>query len=130
MSQATNFTIKDGASTPADTLFTNVQPSGGGIPAVYLARTKGTSPANQPKIQVSAKGGQKKREAFMTFLVPFAVVGADSIARVVDNAYAEVRVVLPDSVPNSVRSDLRAYLANSLDIAQFQETVETGYSPN
>lgn len=130
MAQAANFTIKDGSATPADTLFTCVQPAGGSLPAVYYARAKGLSAATQPKIQVSSKGGAKKRESFSTYLVPFSILGPDGVTRVVDNAYAEVRCVMPDSVPNDVRAHLRAYLANSLDVAQFQETVETGYAPN
>lgn len=130
MAQAINFTIKDGAGTPADTLFTCVQPAGASLPATYYARAKGSASAYQPKIAISSKGNGKTRETFQTVLVPYAVTGTDGITRVVDKAYAEIRVVLPDSVPDAVRSDLRAYVANSVDVAQIIESMTTGYAPN
>ena len=130
MSQAANFTIKDGASTPADTVFTCVQPAGGNLPATYFARAKGSSSAYQPKIAISSKGGKKIREVFQTVLVPYSVVDGGGKPTLVDNAYAEIRVVLPDTVPDSVRSDLRAYVANSVDVAQIVDAMITGYAPN
>lgn len=130
MAQATNFTIKDGAATPVDTVFTNVQPAGGNLPATYFARAKGASPAQQPTVRISSRGMQGKREVLHTVAVPYAVTGADAVSRVVSIALVEVKVVLPDNVPDAVRSDLRAYAANSLDVAQIVDAVQTGYAPN
>lgn len=127
---ASNFTIKDGASTPADTVFTNVTRSGGSLPATYYARSKGTAQAHQPVLRVSSRGVQKGRETKTTIAVPFSVLGADGVTRVVDTAHATLVVTLPDAVPSAARSDLRAYLANSLDITQFVETNTEGFAPN
>lgn len=130
MAQATNFTIKDGASTPADTLFTNVTPAGGQTPATYYARTKGPSQASQPVIMMSGKGKQKARETFQTVRTPYSVVGTDGRVTVVDSCYTEIRTVLPDSVPDDVRAMHSAYVRNSQDVAQLQEGATTGYPPN
>ena len=130
MSQAANFTIKDGASTPADVLFTNVQPAGGSLPATYYARSRGPMTASQPVIRTSSKGMQGKREVLHTVSVPYAVTGTDGVTKVVGSAFAEVRVVLPDTVPDTVRADLRAFVANSCNSPQFVESMTTGYAPN
>jgi len=130
MAQATNFTIKDGASTPADTVFSNVQPAGGTLPAVYFARTKGPNPSSQPRIQISGKGGKKLREVLQTVMTPYFVTGTDGKVTVVDNCYTEIRHVLPDSVPDDVRAHHNAYVRNSLDVPQVAESGTTGYPPN
>lgn len=130
MPQAANFTIKDGATSPVDTLFTMVQPSGGTLPATYFARAKGDSVAFQPKLAVSSKGVKNGREVHYTLRVPEVVMGTNGIPTVVDAAFATLRITLPDRVSTARRSDLRAYLANLLAITQFVETNETGYSPN
>lgn len=130
MPQAANFTINDGATTPAATLFTNVQPASGNIPATYFARAKGVSAVSQPTIAVSSKGKQKAREVTTTIKTPYSVVGTDGITRVVDNCFTTIVTVLPDSCPASVRADHQAYVANSRDVAQIKETELDGYAPN
>lgn len=129
MPQAANFTINDGATTPAATLFTCVQPASGNIPATYFARAKGVSAASQPVIAVSSKGKQKAREVTTTIKTPYAVAGTDGITRVIDSCFTTITTVLPDSCPTSVRSDHQAYVANSRDIVQFKESDTEGYAP-
>lgn len=129
MPTAANFSIKDGLPTPVDTLFTNLQPASGNLPAVYQARTKGVSPASQPKIAISSKGTQKTREVHVTVRVPYAVVSPEGVTKIIDSAFADLRVVLPDSCPDSIRADLAAYLANSLDVPAVVDTVKNGYAP-
>lgn len=130
MPTAVNFTIKDGASTPADTLFTNVQPAGGNLPALYLAKNKGPSVNCQPRINVSSTGNTKTREVRMTIRTPYWALGTDGTTRVIDSAFTEIRTVLPDSVPDSVRNDHAAFVANSLDVLQIKEANTGGYAPN
>lgn len=129
MPQASTFTIKDGASTPADTVFTNIQPAGGNLPSVYLAKAKGPATNAQPKIAVSSTGTAKTRETRTTVRTPYWVTGVDGVTRVQDSCFTETRTVIPETVPDAVRSDHAAYVANSLDVAQVRESVRDGYAP-
>ncbi|DAD52345.1 coat protein [ssRNA phage SRR5208570_4] len=128
MPTASNITIKDGAN--ADTIFTNVQPAGGNLPAVYLGKTKGTTAASQPKLSISSKGKNTGREVVMTFAIPYAVVGTDGIERVVDTEFYEVRKVGPARIPASLQADGVAYVATSLTATQIKEAFRDGYAPN
>lgn len=130
MPTASNFTVKDGATTPADTLFTNIQPAGGNLPATYLAKTKGPSVSSQPKLAISSTGTTKARETKTTVRTPYWVTGVDGVTKVIDSVFTEIRTVCPDTVPDSIRADHVAYVANSLDIAQIKEAVKDGYAPS
>lgn len=130
MPQAANFSINNGNTTPVSVLFTNLQPASGNLPAVYQARAVGINPASQPKIAISSKGNAKVRETHITVRVPYAVTGPDGVTKVVDSSFADIRVVQPDSCPDSVRADLAAYVANTLDIPQFAAAVKDGYAPS
>lgn len=129
MSQASNFTVNDGATTPVATLFTSVQPASGNLPATYMARTKGPSSASQPTIAISSSGKKGSREVRQTIRTPYYVTGTDGVTRVQDAMFTEIRTVLPDSVPDAVRADHYAYVSNSVDIAQIKESMKDGYAP-
>lgn len=130
MSQAAHFTINDGATTPAATLFTNVSAASGNLPATWYAKAKGIAAAHWPMIAVSSKGRQKARETVRTVRTPYVVTGTDGIARVVDSCFTTITTVIPDSVPPSVRADHQAYVANSSDTPLVKETETDGYAPN
>lgn len=130
MPQASNFTIKNGASTPVDVTFTNLQPAGGNLPAVYQARSAGPNSAAQPKIAVSASGSTKTREVRQTIRTPYYVTGADGLIKVVDNCFTEVRTVIPDTCPATTRNDHAAFVANSLTVPQIRESQQDGYAPS
>lgn len=129
MPTASSFTIQDGASLPADVVFTNIQPAGGNLPSVYLAKTKGPATAAQPKIAISSTGNAKSREVRQTVRTPFWVTGVDGVTRVQDSVFTEIRTVVPDAVPDAVRADHAAYVRNSLAIWQVQESMRDGYAP-
>lgn len=130
MPTASNVTVNDGATTPVATLFTMIQPAGGNLPATYVAKLKGPSVSSQPKVQISATGTSKTRESKVTIKTPYWVTGTDGVTKVIDSAFTEIRSVMPDSVPDAVRKDHQAYLANWLDQAQMQETIRDGYAPS
>lgn len=130
MSQASNFTIKNGAATPVDVLFTNLQPAGGNLPAVYQARSTGNTVASQAKIMVSSTGTAKTREVRRTIRTPYSVVGVDGVTKVVDSCFTEIRTVLPETVPDDVRANHQAFVANSCDVPQIQDADKNGYAPN
>lgn len=130
MPQASNFTIKDGASSPADTLFTNLQPAGGTLPAYYVARSKGPAAASQPSIRVSSEGKAGSRKVTRTIRTPYFVTGSDGVSKVVDYCMTTVTTTLPDTVPDTVRADHQAYVANSSDVAQISEAERGGFAPN
>lgn len=130
MPQAANFTIKDGASTPADTVFTNLQPAGGTLPAVYQARAAGPNPALQPKVSLSSEQQRNGRRIRQTVRTPYYIVGTDGVPRLVDSCFTEIITTLPDSVPDSVRSHHWAYVSNSADVPQIAESFKNGYAPN
>lgn len=126
---AESFTIKNGASTPVDTLFTNLQPAGGNLPSVYQAKGRGPSVAAQPKIAISSSGNAKSREVRMTIRTPYWVTGTDGATKVLDSCFTEIRSVLPETVPDSVRADHAAYVANSCDVQHVRASLIEGYAP-
>lgn len=130
MPTASNVTVMDGQTTPVATLFTMIQPSGGNIPATYVAKAKGPSMSAQPKVMISASGTSKTREAKITIRTPYYVTGTDAVTKVIDSVFTEIRTVLPDSVPDAVRKDHQAYVANFCDNGQVQETMRDGYAPS
>lgn len=130
MPNASNLTINDGKPTPVATLFTMIQPSGGNLPATYVAKSKGPSMISQPKVQISAQGTSKTRVSKITVKTPYWVTGTDGVTKVVDSAFTEIRSTMPDTVPDAVRADHRAYLANLLDQEQVYQTVSDGFAPS
>lgn len=126
---ATNLTINDGQNTPVAVVFTNIQPAGGNLPAVYLAKTKGPSVLAQPKIAISSSGNAKSRETRVTVRTPYWVTGTDGVTKVQDSVFTEVRTVLPDTIPDAVRADHVAYVQNLLAQAQVKEAMRDGYAP-
>lgn len=129
MPTASNMSILDGQTTPVVTVFTMIQPAGSSTPATYVAKAKGPAVNAQPKIAISSSGNQKSRETRTTVRTPYYVTGTDGVPKVVDSAFTEIRTVMPDTVPDAVRNDHLAYVANSLDQAQVKESMRDGYAP-
>lgn len=130
MPQAANFTIKNGASTPADVVFTNLQPAGGSLPAVYQARAAGPNPALQPKISLSSEQQRSGRRVRQTVRTPYYITGTDGVPRLVDSCFSEIITTLPDSVPDDVRANHWAFVSNSADVPQIADSGKNGYAPN
>lgn len=130
MPSASTFSIPDGAGTPVSTMFTLLQPAGGTLPATYVAKTKGPSVAAQPKIAISSTGSGKTRESRITIRTPYWVTGTDGLTKIQDSVFTEIRSVVPDTVPDSVRADHAAFVANSLDVPQIREAYRDGFAPN
>lgn len=130
MTQASTFTINDGKASPVATVFTCVQPAGGSLPAQYQARLKGPNPSAQPRIAISSSGTSKAREVRVTVRTPYWVTGTDGVTKVVDSVFTEIRHVFPETVPDAVRADHAAYVANSCDVPQIRESMVDGYAPN
>lgn len=129
MPQAANITIKDGQSTPADTLFTLLTPAAGGNPAVWTAKTKGPTAATQPRVDVSSEGFKGGRKVRVTVKVPVYVTGTDGMVRLIDSFHFTGQVTLPDTVPSANRSDGVAYTANLFSTALMKEVLSEGYAP-
>lgn len=128
MPQATNFTIKDGAAV--DTVFSNVQPAGGTLPALYFARAKGAFPVQQPTIGVSSTGKQGGvRVTKETVKTPILQSIGGEI-KVVDYMFTEVITTMPGTATVADRANHHAYVANSLDVVQIAESHRDGYAPN
>lgn len=129
MSQATNFTIKDGTAT--DTLFTCVQPSGGNLPATYFARAKGAMPVQQPVIAISSSGrSNTTRVVKQTIKTPIVVTLGDGSTKVVDFVFTDISTTIPGSASDAVRADHTAFIRNSVDVQQIYESHTDGYAPN
>lgn len=129
MPQATNFTIKDGSL--ADTLFTNVQPAGGSLPATYFARAKGAIPLHQPVINISASGKQNgARTTKQTVKTPILQTDINGVTKVVDYAFTEISTTMPGTASVANRTEHWAFVANSCDIAQVADSHKDGYPPN
>lgn len=129
MPNAANFSVMNGETTPVSTLFTNLQPAGGNLPAVYLAKASGPMSSAQAKIAVSSTGSAKTREVRVTIRTPYWVTGTDGVTKVLDSCFSEVRTVLPETVPDAVRANHAAYVANVCDEAQVRSALRDGYAP-
>lgn len=129
MPQATNFTINDGAA--AATVFTNVQPSGGSLPALYFARAKGAFPVQQPQVAISSVGKQNGvRVVKQTVKTPILQTDTAGVTKVVDYMFTEITTTSPGTASVADRSNHWAYVSNSLDVAQIGESHKDGYGPN
>lgn len=129
MPQAKNFTIKDGAA--ADTLFTNVQPAGGALPALYFARAKGPFPVQQPQIAISSAGKQNGvRVVKQTVKTPILQTDNTGVTKVVDYMFTEILTTSPGTAAVTDRSAHWAFVSNSLDVAEIAECHKDGYAPN
>ncbi len=128
MPQAANITVKDGQSTPADTLFTLLTPSAGNFPAVWVARSKGPTTATQPRLESSSEGFKGGRRVRITIKVPYYVTGTDGKSTFVDNYHVSSQVVIPDTIPAGFRADGAAYAGNLVTHALIKETITDGYA--
>lgn len=129
MPQASNFTIKDG--TNADTLFTNVQPAGGSLPATYFARGKGAIPNQQPVINISATGKQGGvRTTKQTVKTPILQTDINGVTKVVDYAFTEISTTMPGTASVANRTEHWAFVCNSAVVAQLADSHKDGYPPN
>lgn len=129
MPQAKNFTINDGAA--AATVFTNVQPSGGALPALYFARAKGAFPVQQPQIAISSAGKQNGvRVVKQTVKTPILQTDNAGVTKVVDYMFSEIVTTSPGTASITDRSNHWAYVSNSLDVAEVGESHKDGYGPN
>lgn len=133
MPQAQNITVKDGASTPADTQFTLMTPAAGNSPAVWNAKSKGPVTAAQPKLEISSQGFKNGRTAgrkvTLTLRVPAWSIAADQSLNISDAYFARVDVTVPDRVAASFRADGAAFIGNLIANAIIAEVFRDGYAP-
>lgn len=128
MPQATTFTINDGSAVA--TVFTNVQPAGGGLPALYFAREKGAFPTTQPTIGISSAGKQGNvRVVKQTVKTPILQTIAGE-TKVVDYMFTEIVTTRPGTATVIDSANHVAYVKNSLDEPQVEDSHEDGYAPN
>lgn len=126
--QASTFTIDDGSL--AATIFSNVQPASGALPALYFAREKGNFPVQQPTIGLSSAGKQNGvRTVKQTVKTPILQTGADGITKVVDYIFSDVSTTLPGTATVNDRENHAAYLRNSLGVDQIKAAHVDGYAP-
>lgn len=129
MPQASNFTIQDGSAT--DTLFTNVTPASGNLPALYFARLKGAYPVQQPTIGISSAGKQGNvRVVKQTVKTPILQPDGAGGFKVIDFCFSEIVTTMPGTASVANRKDHVAYVRNSLDVEQVMESHEDGYAAN
>lgn len=129
MPQASNFTIQDGSAV--DTVFTNVTPASGNLPALYFARLKGAYPVQQPTIAISSAGKQGGvRVVKQTVKTPILQSDGSGGFKVVDFCFSEITTTMPGTAAVTDRSDHVAYVRNSLDVDQIMESHEDGYAAN
>lgn len=128
MPQAANFTVKDGAATPVDTLFTLLTPAAGKSAAVWVAKSKGPTVATQPKVDVSTTGTKVGRALRLSFRLPYWVTGTDGRVTVVDSQFASLSATVPDTIPDANRADFVALFANIIATALVKEMLKDGHS--
>lgn len=128
MPQAANFTVKDGAATPVDTLFTLLTPAAGKSAAVWVAKSKGPTVATQPKVDVSTTGTKVGRALRLSFRLPYWVTGTDGRVTVVDSQFASLNTTVPDTIPDANRADFVALFANIIATALVKEMLKDGHS--
>lgn len=126
MPQATNLTLKD--QNDVDVVFTLLTPAAGNSPAVWVAKSSGTSPATQDKIECSSVSKNGVRTAIWTL---------KTVDRTENSSGKEVAngshlTTLSDAVANNVGDAVHARasaLAKSLVATTlYQETSTSGFA--
>lgn len=129
MPQATNITVKNGASTPVDKTFILVTPAAGDGGIAAWALKEGPISSVFPTITASAhRTANKSRKLTLKFRLPSsyndAVTGLTSVGSA---AEANISISMPDTFPEALKNDFVAFAANIVGNQLVKELMHDAY---
>lgn len=123
MTQLANITIKNGAATPVDVMFTAYQPQSGSDSALwFLSGPDARNTWTRATLSVrQTNGSGKARRHKLGFNIPFFDVNGVEIGRIPFSG----ELVIPDNAPQSAIDNAAAYVANFYNHALIKDTIKT-----
>lgn len=124
MTQITDITVKNGAATPADQVFTAFQPQAGSEPAVWYAKT-GDKRIGWSSFTASVRrtnGTNKASKLQANFVIPLV----DSLGARVGEIPASFSITLPDTATQLDINNATAYVTNLLSSSFVKSMITTG----
>lgn len=129
MPQATNITVKNGASTPVDKTFILVTPAAGDGGIAAWALKEGPISSVFPTITVSAhRTTNKSRKLALKFRLPSSYNDAvTGLTLVGSAAEVNISVSMPDTFPEALKNDFAAFAANIVGNPLIKELIHDAY---
>lgn len=126
MPQATDLVIKNGAATPVDKTFTLISPAAGDGSVAEWALKEGSISSVFPRLTASSsKNGNSSRSVAIKFRLPSSYTDTvTGLTMVNSSAEANVKVVVPNDFPESLKGDFVAFLTNSLSHALIKAVIK------
>lgn len=123
MTQLANITIKNGAATPVDVVFTAYQPQSGSDSALwFLSGPDARNTWTRATLSVrQTNGSGKARRHKLGFNIPYFDVNGVEIGRIPFSG----ELVIPDNAPQSAIDNAAAYVANLYNHALIKDTIKT-----
>lgn len=129
MPQATDLTVKNGASTPVDKTFNLIAPAAGDGGIAQWALKEGTISAVFPTLTASARPtSNASRQLKVKFRLPSSftesVTGRTMVA---ESAEMNVTFSVPGSFPEALKADFVAFSTNLLGHALMKSMIRDAY---
>lgn len=129
MPQATDLTVKNGATTPVDKTFSLITPASGDGGIAQWALKEGPISAVFPSLTASAaKNSNAARKLKVTLRCPSSY--QDSVTGLTNvNSSAEMNVsfTIPDSFPETNKADFVAFAVNLLGTSLLKAMIRDAY---
>lgn len=133
MPQATDLTLKNGASTPVDKLFKLISPAAGFGALAEWALKEGSISAVFPRITAMVREAQKKAGRSSSKIsqhrirVPSSYLDTVTGQTMVNSAFeANITITVPDDYPEASKADAVAFTKNYVNHALFADMVKDG----
>jgi hypothetical protein len=125
MPQAANITVKNGAGTPVDKIFTLYGPAAGDGSIAKWALKEGLISSVFPTFTASARqSGNQGRNLQLKLRIPSSYTDSVTGLTKVGSAFeANVAVAVPDDFPEALKNDAVAFTANLLNHALVKELI-------
>lgn len=123
MTQIASITVKNGAATPVDVVFTPYQPQSGSDASLWYinnAQTRNMWTRLTLTVRKTQGSGQARRHR-MGFNIPYF----DSLGVEIGRIPFSGELTIPDNAPQSVIDDAAAYIANIYASALIKDTIKT-----
>lgn len=132
MPQASNITVKNGASTPVDKTFTLISPAAGDGGMAQWALKEGAISSVFPRLTAAAQPSTAAGSGIRNLTIKLRVPSfyTDSVTGLVEvGAYAEMncRFTVPDSFPEDKKADWVAFATNLIGSSLIKELIRDAY---
>lgn len=129
MPQATDITVKNGATTPVDKTFSLISPAAGDGGIATWALKEGPISAVFPQLTASAaKNGNAARKLKVTLTCPSSYNDAvTGLTNVNSSAQMNVSFTIPDTYPEDKKADFVAFATNLLSSSLLKAMIRDAY---